>query len=589
MFNLVHETKLALSWVWRVLAAFFRVRPWTTAALISAFALKNIFSLLAGFLPLKVILLAGSDGVPRYFRFFMPVDADKVPWIIGFSAAAVIFFLLVMVMEAVAKKLSATGSYEVLQGANELAVASKQREEAGGYFSQFSEIAANVVIASFALTLLAAVNLAIFVTFTGLLLLEYLFTAGVMAFTDPLKPGAIRKAIQSKVRNYLGLLFSLNFLACFFVLLVPFLTGVGGNLLLAILTLLLLRQASGAVGGIIQHIRKLWTKRAEVSPLVFREERTRESEKLTTRELRLMFAPRLRTATTLKRLKATGIPVRSVESCWQDPKIRGAYTFHVKAEMEESVKKTKVRHFQHQVFPVRQLHLLEHEEFLFSRISRKSVRAPLVLSRYEDEPFACQVCEYGTGKIVDVKGWQRKSLEVLEELWCLDLSRELISAYRTAHPGLEARLLPEFLQRLEVVLESASLQHVYHTFLDALPRLHSVVSQVPLHLHNPDMTNSHVVLDDDDQPLIMTWTRWQLLPLGSALPANLTRELLKEMLERVCLKRKIDPDSLLPAHLLLVRDCQKLEDTVKREHYRSAFSIMESILANELVLEAIDQ
>ena len=583
MINLVQETKSSLSWVKDVLVAFWRVRPGTTLALIISLTAKNFFSLLAGFLPLKVILLAGSDGVPRYFQFFIPSDTDKIPWIIGFTIAAVVFFILTLIMEAIAKKLSAAGSHEVLQGANELAVASKQREEAGGYFSQFSEIAANSLILTFALTLLAAVNLNVFFTLTSLLLIQYLFTTGVLGFTDPLKPGPIRKAIQNRLRNYLGLWSSVIFLACFFVLLIPFLTGVGGNLLLAILSLLLMNQATGAAGGIVKNTRKLWVKQAQISPLVFREERSLDTEKPVTRELRLMFEPEARRQAITKRLKAVGLPVSQVHSQWQDPILRGAYTFHLTVQTPEPDQAERIRHLQQQVFPARQLNLLEHEEFLFTKITRESVQAPTVLARYEDEPFTCQICDYGSGKTMTANDWKTRSPELLADLWCLDLPRDLISAYRTAQPGLEARLLPELLQRIEVALEDQPARRTYDRFLNRLPEIQKIIARMPLHLHNPDLNNKHVALDDENQPLIMTWVRWQLLPLGSALPPTMKEEQISALIERMEQQSRIKRGAITAAHVMLVHHCQKLEDAIKRECFNSALLLTHRALTTELL------
>ena len=551
--------------------------------MINAVAIKNFCTLLASFLPLKVILLAGSDGVPRYFRFFIPEGADKLPWIIGLTIAAIAFFILALIMERVARQLAAAGSWDVLRGANEMAVTSQQREEAGTYFSQFSEIAANSLVLIIALTLLAIVNLAVFVSLTGLMILQYLFTAMVLAFGNPYQPGRVLAMLQDKLRNYLNLLTSINFLLCFFVLLTPFLTGVGGNLILAILSILLMNQANGAVTGIVKSSHKLWRKKPQINPLVFRHEHNHQVERPITRELRQVFAPTSRTHEAQKRLESIGLKCQRLHSVWQDPPFRSAYCFHLQAEIENDSGEAVERHFQQQAFPTPQLKLLEQEEFLFEQLSRPAVNAPEIVARYSDGPFECQICDYGSGQTIDAAKWKEIAPDLFEQLWHLRLPGELVAAFRTSHPALEARLMPELLKRAEVALDTANDCRLYRNFLSALPELQSQLSQVPLCLHNPDLKAPNIALQDNEEILIMTWGRWTLTPMGAHLPPASDDNWLQRMADIANDRREDNKTALSAHHLKLVKQCSELVTLIKQERFTAALEKMQTILECEPV------
>jgi len=579
--NLVTKTKVVAQWIYSIILTFMAVRPWTTFSMINAVAIKNFCTLLASFLPLKVILLAGSDGVPRYFSFFIPEGADKMPWIIGITITAVTFFILTLIMEALAQRLAKAGSFDVLRGANEMAVTSQQREEAGTYFSQFSEIAANGMILIVALTLLAIVNLAVFVSLTGLMIMEYLFTTTVLAFGNPYRPGRVLAMVQEKFWNYLNLLRSINFLICFLVLLTPFLTGEGGNLILAILALLLMNQASSAVADMAKSSYKLWRKKPKIDPLVFRDEHNHFVERPVTRELRQVFSPGIRSQNAQQRLESVGFRCQRLYSAWQDPPFRDAYCFHLHAETEHKSGKLVEQHFQQQVFPIRQLKLLEHEEFLFSHLSRQAVNAPEIFARYSDGPFECQICAYGNGQSIKSAKWKQIAPDLYEQLWRLQLPEDLVAAFRTSHPTLEARLMPELLQRVEIALETAKDNRLYRDFIAALPELQEQIGRVPLCLHNPDLKAPNIVLQDNDKALIMTWVRWSLAPMGANLPPSSDRRWLEAMAQTANRRQRGKRPRFRPSHLELVNQCSELELLIKKERFNAALRTMNEILESE--------
>lgn len=68
-----------LRWSLSLGAKFSRVVPFLTLAIVILTLVAQIASLLSFFLPLKMIILLGSEGMPRYFpAAFAQLDRDGI-------------------------------------------------------------------------------------------------------------------------------------------------------------------------------------------------------------------------------------------------------------------------------------------------------------------------------------------------------------------------------------------------------------------------------------------------------------------------------------------------------------------------------
>ncbi|MCC5859608.1 MAG: hypothetical protein JJT90_15730 [Ectothiorhodospiraceae bacterium] len=577
--NLFRDTWEAVRWVGRVSGAFFAVRPWTTAALVLAITTGRFANLLAFFLPLKVILLAGSPGVPRYFQFFIEPD-EKMGWIIGLSLGAVGFYLLSLLMNSAGRALSQAGSEDVLQDANEIAATSRQREEARGYYASFSGISANGLIVLIGSAVLALINPLLLAVLGGLVVLQYLFSAHVIGSGDPLQPSPTMRMIRRNLGGYLNIFFSINFLAGFFVLLTPYLLGEGGNLLLALLSLLIMRQGLGAISSAVSVTTGLWRSKDQVNPMVFRHHQVQRRERLVTRNLRQVFARPDRETSARVQLTRAAVDVAGLRSEWRDSPVRGAYTFRLRVNGDSGDEVF----FQQQVFPRVSLHLLEHEEFLFTLLPRETLKAPRVLARFEEGPFGCQICEYGQGEPLDEDAWKALLPELLQDHWSICPPAELVDAYRVTHPLLQERLKPAYLERLTVALNTPEDESLYAAFLERLPELNRVLAEMPLYLNNPDLSNTTVTATGDGRPLIMHWGRWSLEPVGFSLPRNADAESMQHVLDAVRRARELAPEQLTWPKVELVNQCATLEKNLSKARYEKGLKAVEAILSNPVLL-----
>src|SRR5690606_31206416 len=105
-----------------------------------------------------------------------------------------------------------------------------------------------------------------------LLVSQFVLSALVMSGPDNVNPGPFRRFIQENLGSYLSVLSSLNFLAGFLVILAPFMvTGFQGNILIAILSILIVRQILTNLAALIKDMAGLSEDRHKINALVFRD------------------------------------------------------------------------------------------------------------------------------------------------------------------------------------------------------------------------------------------------------------------------------------------------------------------------------
>ncbi len=569
--NLIQESSAFAAWFARVMRTFFQLRPLTTFGVITAEATATMTRILSLLLPLKVILLAGSPGVPRWFPFIDP--ADKSIWILGLSLAAVTFYLVTLSLEALVNRLSQDAGKEILYRANALTLLKNQEETIQGYYSSFCEISASLIFLSAAFLVLMLLNFWLFIFMLFIMTGYYFFSAWALSGCD-VRPGNVKMYIQNKTENYLKIITSFAFLAAFFIILAPFLTSDGGNIIIAILSILLLRRSLNFFVSSTKQAVKLCKNKHQIDALIFpgiQMEAPEGKDRLAVRDVFYKSARESMVQEEMSRLMPAAV---NLDVHWMDPTIPGMYMFMIKTAKQDSLHEA---FFQKQVFPRQSAQLFENEDYLFTRVSRDELKAPALVTRYTREPFVCQVLEYGLGEPVPGKKWRSLHDELLEYYCSIKPPPELVKAYRASHKTLHEILDREFVGRIWIAVDTPEEESRLNNFLERLPGIQSMLKSMPCFIHNPDLTVKNTVQTEDHDVLVMTWGRWTLEPLGAVMPFDQKR--LGQLLGVVQESRSDTPEGLDLDRLYLVNSCRKLEKEISKGTYKAALTTINKVLS----------
>ncbi len=571
--TLFSQSADTIRWFSRVLGVFLSARPGITLATIICSAASQITRLMAFFVPLKVILLAGSDGVPRYFRFFIAPDA-KMEWIIILSVGAVVAYVATLILESVTGRLAEAGSIRVLSGANQIAASRRYREKARSYFAQFCEVAAGKLFAATVLVVMAFLNWQLCGMLIVLMGLEDLAAAVILGRNASINPNRLQRFIIDKTAEYVQVCSSFNFLAGFFIILIPFLQGYQDNILVAILSVLMMRQGFNRLDGAINLMVALSLVRSQVDPLVFRDRKLERVEAPSQEAFRYLFTKKRRDQAVQRELLPLIDDEAELSAHWQDSMVPGVYFFRVVCESDDSA---MTRFFQKQVFPEHSVFRLEHEELLFEYISRQKLKAPKLVSRFSEASFECQVCDYGIGEPLSSNEWKDAEPLLFSHCWSVEPPSRLIHAYETSNNTLVGRLSKSSLESTAIAVDTDEERDILDRFMAALPDFHDRLGAVPLYIVNPDMHVATVGREGDDYR-VMSWCRWSLEPIGYGLPNGIDKEKLKDMIAHVRKARGLDKHVLDVHHVLFAKQCRELDRMIVQENYKKALGKMNSIM-----------
>jgi hypothetical protein len=578
--NLFHETTTLWAWLAEVVRIFLRVRPSTTLVVISASAVARVTKLLAFFLPLKVILLAASDGVPRYFPF---IDSTyKVGWTVGLTIGAFACYAVTLALEALANRLSQDVSSKVSRGANEMMVLNNQGAVAQNYYATVCRVCANLLFVALGFAALLLLNLWLFLLIVGLIGVQFLLSSWVMGEDDEINLHPLKLYVTEKLVNYLRVLSSANFLSGFVVILIPFLSG-GGNILVAMLSFLILRQLLDSLVQIANDAVRLGKDKHRISPLVFRDVPLEMPEQRTSRTLRHLFLKPSRQEHSVQALGRAIELEGDVDVRWADSGIPFVSTLVIIASGRGEA---DTRYFQQQIFSPRSLHMLENEEFLFQCIPRSDLKAPEVFTRFSEGPFECQICDYGLGRLVPADQWRRCKQMLLQNAWACQPPAALIAAYSVSHSLLYQRLSDTLIDRLIVAVDSDQEAETLCQLRAALPDIRARLRVIPLYVYNPDLSHRTTAIACDDEVLAITWGRWSLEPLGGGPNDRGQEDQLVEMLPLLRTLRTDIPDTLAADDIRISGHCRDMEFQIGREQYKAALHLAEQILQSLAALQS---
>ncbi|MGJ7461873.1 hypothetical protein ACR80S_12295 [Halomonas sp. MA07-2] len=572
--NLMKANQSFWVWFWKAFQVLLRNRPLTTLAVVAFTAIGRVTSFLAMVLPLKVILLAGSSGVPRYFAFFISPE-EKWNWIIYLAVGAVLCYVLTRVLDALSDRMATSAGIDILEKANELAVFSNQEAVAREFYSRFCKVVAWLLFSFAVSALLLFVYPEVMAFLFAMFTLQILFSLWVLSGSDDINPGALKSWVQNKYQGYLSTLQSINFLGGFFVILLPYLRGMDGNILISIVAFLAVRQMLSALSDMVIASVRLNKSRQRVNAILFREHRLEDQQKKTHVEINDLFSKEKRSRLVTEAI-AEGEVLSPVDACWQDSTIPSVTTFVIKVNQSAPVNELS-QWCQMHVYSYKVAYQLENEERLFNYLPRARLWAPELVARFRESHFQCQVVEYGSGQPVG-GDWKNIEPSLYEHLWSITPGVELLHAYNASQLLMHQRLNTKFFDRIDIALDTDEDSARKDEFMAALPRLTELVEAVPLYVYNPMANAANVVKKADGKGvLITTWGKWKLEPIGVQLP-SLDGDELSWMLLQVRKHRHDIPGWFGVNELYLVNGCRRLESLVQKNQFKKALELMPEIV-----------
>lgn len=566
-------TRDFFSWYATLLRHFLFTVPWVLLCVVTAYGVARATTLLSFFVPLKIIFLAAAPEIPQFIPF---INADnKAYWIAALAVLAFGLFLLTLWLDSEAERLSKQVGKRLMAHAEKLVVTGEMESSAGNFFYLAGRIVSNLIFFALSAVVLYVVSgmLVVFVVLS--IVLVYMVTASLLS-GDPLKQSRLRLFVVERLNVYLQSLSAVIFFAGFVALLLPFLGGEGGNVLLVILAIALLRQALASLATVVSDAVGLQRGRARVDGLFRREVQLHNPVQAAHQLIRHALRPEARMAFGLRALNEAGLEPdpENVRVQWVDSDVQNVKKLAVRIADENGAG----RLFLLRLFFRPSHSQYQNESILFQHADRSAVNAPESFACFTEASFICVLTGYGAGVAPTLQQWRACKHDYLKRVWSHAVPESLVEAYASTHPLLHQRLTRSLVERIFMGVDTTDQEMLVHRLLDNLPALQDRLAALPMYVYNPILRPATTVLNEDEHILATDWWGWSVEPLGGGRNNRAEIEVLVEFLPELKKVRAGMPPELSANDVRIACQCQLLEDQLNGEGFNAALETAERIM-----------
>ena len=256
-------------WLSGLLKKLFSNSPWVMLFSIVLFLANQATLLLAFFLPLKVIILLGSTSIPKYLRWLVD-EESKDEFIIILALLSVGFYLLYLATEIVLKRLALKSARKIELRLNKVAQFKQHNLFIEDIVMRTVRTTASFCLIGISLSLIGYINISVVIALVIALAIEMIILSRIIAYSNRPSKTDFKRNFLGKRPIWLNFLSSTLFFAGFAASVYSYLYQSGFNLLLGILVILLIRQATQRGLAVINDGFFLVQNRAKIEAALYK-------------------------------------------------------------------------------------------------------------------------------------------------------------------------------------------------------------------------------------------------------------------------------------------------------------------------------
>lgn len=539
------------------------------AIVVVATIISQLAKVFAFLLPLKIILLIGSPGVPRYFpAAFQSMDPETL--VIGLGLAALGFYGTYMIAEKTVAHFTERSAELVLANAAKLALFPQQAQMVGSACRRLAESIAAVIFASLAITLLAVVFPAIAAIIVGWLLTA-LLAAALLSSWNP----DFRAWLEVNGYKAVEMVSTTGFFIVTASIIGLYLAGTQFTVLFAIIAVLLSRQLLQRLGTVFTNALGLYPRRTLINSLFLRGHSWSSNAIGPKNSVwDLLEAPAQEwLPQLLEDITGEEAPPARITR-WHETGAFDVPTFEIATEGESPAC------YLVKIFDRRQNLSAMQEVALLGSMPAGRLPAPVFLGSSEVgvAEHSALLFEMPRGRQLSPVEFGRAKRDLVVDCWRCAPPADLVHRFRRTHQLLGQRLAGITLDRMTLAARAQQEESDITRFRDVLPALCSALEEMPLVIIVPDLRAETVFRLETGSDVIVSWGRWRLEPVGAGWAfdedslADLPAWLKKAGASRRDLA-KVAPEKAQLAALLY-----EMERLLTLQRYRAALELLPTIL-----------
>lgn len=557
----------AMRWILSLSRRLISVVPGFTLYSVAATLVSQLALLLAFVLPLKVILLLGSEGIPRYFPDQFRVF-DRQSLILALSGLAILLYLVHLFAERVIGVCLAAGSRKLLLRSRKMMLFDNQDEVATRGYQRYSRGLASLVFVLFFFPLLAWLNPVLGGVFAGYIMV--LFLGGMVACASS---EALRERWSRDLGGFPAVMAGLGFLLCFAYLVAEFLWLSPPSVLVAVICLLLLRQLFKHVVSLIKDLFELVRQRLQLSALFFHGQMLLANTPREKSGVWALAEPGVRDQWIGAVLaKVVSLASDRLVVGWLQSGISDVLFFRACATTNGEEKVFLIK-----LFSANRGALAKHEATLLTiqsgLPSLRFLGATLLAGGMHCHVFALNAAYQVTGKALGLL-----SEEAKVRLMACQPSSELSALFRRSKPHLWQRMDRSIFQRLRYLIEKGERDEDIERFEQSFDDIRDTLSALPTCIINPEIKRGTVLVSRSDKAYLCHWSRWTLEPVGSGWPVDAKGMAKLQAAVRAAAEDRPELEAFSFASIQLASLLFVFEQLCRQQDYLGAVALLPRIL-----------
>lgn len=552
-----------IRWALSLGSRFGRVVPLHTLSIVLLTLFSQLSTLLASFLPLKVVILLGSEQTPNYFPDSLaPIGREAM--IIGLSAATIGFYALSLVADRLIDSITKRATRRLLAQSQKMVLFENQDEIAANGYQRYSRALAGGVFVP-----LSLLGILLFYPAMSIVMLGY----GVCALTAclllyRLKPD-FHERFDTDLAPTLRLLGGLGFFVTFGYLIADFMFGSPPGFIVALISLLASRQIMTRATSTIVDLTALQKQRLKLDALFFHGKALLPDKLREDRTLWPLLRPQRR-EDWIRPILAELLDrdPGKLETSWQQLGIPNVAA--LKVSDGDSAYLLKL--FEHN-----RSALAMHESTLMGESLQSLPALPWVGATLTGKHH-CLVYSLPAGETLSPRQANELIASLKTQLLASLPSDALIRRYHGSRPMLWQRLGETPWERLMAAADASRQQAAIDTFHEQLPALQQELKSLPLALFNPDMQPDSFWVSEDGPPFLINWGRWSLEPVGAGWRETPQMLSLLEPALAEAAKQRPSLAKVSPASAELAALAFALEQECNRQRFVQALELLPLLL-----------
>jgi len=507
-------TRLVQSYAGQLLpltARIYRCAPGEVLLGLPLFLLNQVAFVLSFLLPLKVIIMLGSEGVPRYFRFFM-TEETRSSWMIALAAGSIGFFVVYFASGRILERLGQRAGERVVRSSGKTGLFDNQERFATDLFGRVVDTWGTIAMAAGGILLGLLLEWRLVFVLLVVIGLEFvIFSIYWNRFSEPERADQRERLVARRmalVRN----LSAVNVLVLFGGLVFLLLTDPSMNFIVAIVMFIITRQILARAVKMLGDANFFRANQERIDALVHPGRHLREKRSAISDSFEQLLMPERRGRFFEAVANSSGTAVGELDWAWRDIPGTGSAMFVAPAGQDRSSEyRLKVKMREGDAGLARETMFYQSGSAARLGLSCGLVHSGSLFGRGYLLLESPELSECSGEDLRDIVHGIRM------RLWHHQPDKELASRLLRSFPPIDARLTSERLGRIRIACNSGKQKAVLDEFLQKMPAVIAALNGLPRVLINRSLARTNIMLTDAGKPIVLHWDAIRLDVIGSDL------------------------------------------------------------------------